>query len=460
MDFISLLIGLVVGSVAAWLISRFHFQSLKGLSQQEAESLRGELETLKTENGRSAERISLLDQNLTKTGEELSDARGTIIDLTSRLSRSQADLANLQERLQTQKQEIEALQTHLVEQFDSIANRILLDSSQQIQKQHKDKLEDILTPLRDKIERFEKKVDDTHKENIRDNQSLKEQIANLQKLNQSIGEEAKNLTTALKGQSKTQGNWGEVILERILEKSGLVKGREYTVQTSLTGEDGRRLQPDVIINLPESKNLVIDSKVSLSAYERYCSTDDEEQRAIELKEHIGSVRKHIKELSSKNYQNLYQLTSLDFVLMFIPIEPAFNEAVNADLELYQEAFERNIVVVSTSSLLATLRTIASIWRQENQSRNAMEIARQGGDLYDKFVGFVEDLVQLGKRIHATDEAYQEAMKKLVEGKGNLVKRAEEMKSLGAKATKSIPPKILERAEAGETAYLKGGSGDS
>lgn len=460
MDFISLLIGLVVGSVAAWLISRFHFQSLKGLSQQEAESLRGELETLKTENGRSAERISLLDQNLTKTGEELSDARGTIIDLTSRLSRSQADLANLQERLQTQKQEIEALQTHLVEQFDSIANRILLDSSQQIQKQHKDKLEDILTPLRDKIERFEKKVDDTHKENIRDNQSLKEQIANLQKLNQSIGEEAKNLTTALKGQSKTQGNWGEVILERILEKSGLVKGREYTVQTSLTGEDGRRLQPDVIINLPESKNLVIDSKVSLSAYERYCSTDDEEQRAIELKEHIGSVRKHIKELSSKNYQNLYQLTSLDFVLMFIPIEPAFNEAVNADLELYQEAFERNIVVVSTSSLLATLRTIASIWRQENQSRNAMEIARQGGDLYDKFVGFVEDLVQLGKRIRATDEAYQEAMKKLVEGKGNLVKRAEEMKSLGAKATKSIPPKILERAEAGETAYLKGGSGDS
>lgn len=460
MDVISLLIGLAIGSVAAWLVSRYHFRSLKGLTPQEADALHGELETARTDNGRAAERISLLDQNLSKTSTELSGARDSIIDLTSRLSKSQADLANLQERLQTQKQEIEDLQTRLVEQFDSIANRILLDSSQQIQKQHKERLEDILTPLRDKIERFEKKVDDTHKENIRDNQSLKEQIASLQKLNQSIGEEAKNLTIALKGQSKTQGNWGEVILERILEKSGLVKGREYTVQTSLTGEDGRRLQPDVIINLPENKNLVIDSKVSLSAYERYCNVEDETQRAIELREHLASVRKHIKELGGKNYQNLYQLASLDFVLMFIPIEPAFNEAIHADLELYQEAFEKNIVIVSTSSLLATLRTIASIWRQENQSRNALEIARQGGDLYDKFVAFVDDLVQVGKRIHATDEAYQEAMKKLVEGKGNLVRRAEEMKSLGAKASKSMSAKILERAETDETTYLTRGSGDS
>ncbi len=460
MDVISLLIGLVLGSVAAWLVSRYYFRSLKGLTPQEADVLRGELETAKAELGRASERTSLLDQNLNKISAELSTARETIIDRTAQLSRSQADLANIQERLQTQKKEIEELQKRLVEQFDSIANRILLDSSQQIQKQHKEKLEDILTPLRDKIERFEKKVDDTHKENIRDNQSLKEQIASLQKLNQSIGEEAKNLTIALKGQSKTQGNWGEVILERILEKSGLVKGREYTVQTSLTGDDGRRLQPDVIINLPENKNLVIDSKVSLSAYERYCSADDEEQRALELKDHIASVRKHIKELGGKNYQNLYQLASLDFVLMFIPVEPAFNEAVRADLELYQEALEKNIVLVSTSSLFATLRTIATIWRQENQNRNALEIARQGGDLYDKFVAFVDDLIQVGKRIQATDDAYHEAMKKLVEGKGNLVRRAEEMKALGAKASKSMSAKILDRADSEKTLALPRGSGDA
>ena len=264
-------------------------------------------------------------------------------------------------------------------------------------------------------------------------------------MNQEITKEAKNLTEALKGQSKTQGNWGEFILESILEKSGLVKGREYLVQESITAESGKRFQPDIIIKLPENKSIVIDSKVSLVGYEKIVSSENENEKQLGLREHINSIRSHIKNLSSKNYQNLYQLESLDFVLMFMPIEPAFALAVQQDPQIFNDAFEQNIVIVSPSTLLATLRTIASIWRQEKQNKNAVEIARQSGELLDKFIAFVEDLISVGKGLDSTKENYVKAMNKLVEGRGNLVSRTEKIKQLGAKANKTLPPSILNRS---------------
>jgi DNA recombination protein RmuC len=268
-----------------------------------------------------------------------------------------------------------------------------------------------------------------------------------------MSKDATNLTNALKGQTKTQGNWGEFILENILEKSGLEKGREYSVQTSMTNETGRRYQPDVLVNLPENKTIVVDSKVSLVAYEKFCSADDEAEKAAALKEHILSIRNHIKELSAKNYQNLYQIQSLDFVLMFLPVEPAFSLAVQYDSGIFNDAFEKNIVIVSPSTLLATLRTIASIWRQENQNKNALEIARQSGALYDKFVGFVDDLINVGNKIDAAKGSYTDAMKKLHEGGGNLVSRTERIKKLGAKTTKSLPKSLLDRTDEDEPEEL-------
>ena len=263
-----------------------------------------------------------------------------------------------------------------------------------------------------------------------------------------MSEEALNLTKALKGDSKKQGNWGELILEKVLEKSGLTKGREYDVQQSFTMEDGSRLQPDVIIRLPDSKNLIVDSKVSLVAYERYIASDDDDKASQDafLKEHILSIRTHIKGLSGKNYQNLYGVGSPDFVLLFIPIEPAFILSISTDNDLYNDAFDKNVVLVSPTTLLATLRTIANVWKQEYQSQNAMEIAKQGADMYDKFVAFTEDLIKVGKLMDDSKKTYSEAMNKLYDGKGNLVRRAENMKKLGIKASKQLPQGLVDRAE--------------
>ena len=260
-----------------------------------------------------------------------------------------------------------------------------------------------------------------------------------------MSKDATNLTKAIKGDSKVQGGMGEIILERVLERSGLMKDREYFVQESFTSEDGRRRQPDVIIKLPEGKNIIIDSKMSLTDYERYFSAENEEEQLLALKSHVQSIKRHIKQLSEKNYHNVYNIGSLDFVLMFIPIEPAFGLAVHYDNELFAEAFERNIVIVSTSTLLATLKTIASIWRQEKQNQNAQEIARQSGALYDKFVGLVEDLIEIGKKMDMSKKSYESAMKKLSLGTGNLVGRAEKIKELGAKTTKTLPAELLNRA---------------
>jgi len=442
MEILFLVIGLVIGFIIAF----FFLKSKKTIPIEEVNRLNEEINSLKVEAGKFSERIKLLEGDKTSLQSDLKNEREKSEKLTSENSSLRSDYANLQTKLSEQKAEIEELQQKFTKEFENLANRIFKEKTDEFSKQSKTNLQEILNPLKERITEFQSKVEETNKESIRGHASLREQLSMLKDMNQQITQEAKNLTEALKGQSKTQGNWGEFILESILEKSGLVKGREYVVQESLTTESGKRFQPDVIIKLPENKSIVIDSKVSLVAYEKFISSDDEHQKELALREHINSIRSHIKNLSSKNYQNLYQLESLDFVLMFMPVEPAFALAVQNDQTIFNDAFEMNIVIVSPSTLLATLRTISSIWRQEKQNRNAMEIAKQSGDMLDKFTAFVEDLLTVGKGLISVKDNYDKAMNKLTDGRGNLISRVERIKELGAKTSKSLPPAILNRAK--------------
>lgn len=362
------------------------------------------------------------------------------------LAELNADYRNLKERLQEQKQEFEQLREKFEVQFENLANKILDEKSKKFTEQNREKLDQILKPLGEKIEQFKKQVADSYEKETRDRVSLKEQIIKMAELNQKMTDEAKNLTKALKGDSKKQGNWGEVILQRILEKSGLRKDHEYEIQQSHTTEDGRRLQPDVVIRLPDEKRLIVDSKVSLTAYERYVSADDDLEQEKALKDHVQSVRAHVKGLSSKNYQKIYEGKSPDFVLLFIPVEPAFAAALQGAQDLYQEAFERNIVIVSPSTLLATLATIDNIWKQEYQNKNAMEIASRGGALYDKFQLFVESMQDIGQRIDQTQKSYDTAMNRLTTGNGNVMRQVEMLRELGAKVSKQLPEELLDRSE--------------
>ncbi|HEY4800577.1 MAG TPA: DNA recombination protein RmuC [Bacteroidia bacterium] len=368
-----------------------------------------------------------------------------VVDLTRELATQTAVNKNLEEKLKGQKEELDGLQKTFTGQFENLANKILEDKSKKFTEQNKLNLETILNPLKDNITKFEKKVDDTYKAEASERNSLKGEIKMLLTLNKQISEEANNLAKALKGDTKKQGNWGEIILEKVLERSGLQKGVEYEMQVSMNTEDGKRVQPDVIINLPDKKHIVVDSKVSLVAYEAFVNSQTDAERSTHLQAHIASVKNHIKGLSEKNYQSLGQLNTPDFVLLFMPIESSFSLAVQADNELFNFAWEKKIVIVSPSTLLATLRTIASIWKQERQTKNAIEIARQSGELYDKFVGFLSDLIEVGKKMDATKKSYEEAMNKFSSGRGNLIKRAETIKELGAKTTKDIPNSLIERA---------------
>lgn len=440
MEIIFLLLGLIIGFLIAFLL----LKSKKTIPVEEVNKLIEEINSLKIDNIKLSERIKLLDEDKISLQTELKSERDKSEKLTSEHSSLKSNYNNLQVKLNEQKAEIEELQQKFVKEFENLANKIFEEKSAKFTEQNKEKISEILNPLKDKINEFERKVEESSKESIKGHSSLKEQLEMLRQMNQQITQEAKNLTEALKGQTKTQGNWGEFILESILEKSGLVKGREYFVQESLMTESGKRFQPDVIVNLPENKSIIIDSKVSLNAYERYISAEDDNEKSKSLREHIISIRSHLKNLSSKNYQTIYQLNSLDFVLMFMPIEPAFALAVQQDSNLFNDAFEMNIVIVSPSTLLATLRTIASIWRQENQNKNALEIAKQAGALYDKFVNFYNDLLEVGKKLDSAKDSYEEAMKKVHDGRGNLIAGVEKIKQLGAKASKSIPSAALNR----------------
>jgi DNA recombination protein RmuC len=369
-----------------------------------------------------------------------------VLELSNSLTSAQTQTKYIEARLAEQKEELNLLQQKFTKDFELVANKILEEKTQKFTDQNRQSLDVILNPLKEKIKDFEDKVQKVYDTEAAERNMLKGEIKQLMSLNQQMHVDTQNLTKALKGDTKTQGNWGEFILENILEKSGLVKDSEYKTQASITTEDGKRYQPDVLINLPDGKCLIIDSKVSLVAYERFVSSDDDAVRLLAVKEHVQSLRNHIKGLSDKNYQNLYGVKSLDFVLLFMPIEPAFALAVQNDAQLFNDAFERNIVIVSPSTLLATLRTVANIWRQEYQNKNAVDIANKAGDMYDKFVGFVDDLISLGNKMRDSQKAYESAMNKLHQGTGNLVKRSEDLKKLGAKASKSLPPALLERAD--------------
>jgi DNA recombination protein RmuC len=392
------------------------------------------------------ERLASSASVFQKTEEALKSEREKVLKLSTDYSRMETLNTSLTEKIAESQVQMQALNERFTKEFENLSNRILEENSKKFTEQNKTNLEQILSPLRDRIKDFEKKVDDSYKSESVERNSLKGEIKSLIELNKQISDEANNLAKALKGDTKKQGNWGEIILERILERSGLVKGQEYEVQVSTTNDTGRRFQPDVIIYLPENKHIIIDAKVSLVAYESMvnCANEDDIEKC--LRDHITSVKNHIRILSEKEYQHLPGMNSPDFVLLFMPIESSFGFAVQADNELFAYAWDRKIVIVSPSTLLATLRTISSLWKQEKQTRNAIEIATMAGGLYDKFVNFHKDMTDVSSKLDAAKKSHDEALKKLSEGPGNIVKKIADLKKMGAKATKELPASILENAD--------------
>lgn len=419
-------------------------------------SANGKIQIIENANSTQKIQIDQLQQQLTQSNNqsekireqarlELEKLRSDKEYISIQYTKKSADYENLFQKQAEQKLEIEQLQDKFTKEFENLANKILEEKSTKFTQQNKENLSHLLNPLQEKIQLFEKKVEDTHKESIDYHAALRQQILGLKEMNVQMSKETLNLTRALKGDSKMQGNWGELILERVLEKSGLEKGREYEVQQSFTNSEGGRIFPDVIVNLPDGKKMIIDSKVSLVAYEKLINTDAEQEKNLFLKEHTQSIKRHIDQLSAKNYQDIYKMESPNFVLLFIPIEPAFAAALNDDDSLYNKAFERNIIIVTPTTLLATLRTIDSMWTHQKQQENAFEIARQAGALYDKFEGFVRDLIKIGKKIDESKLEYSSAMNKLFDGKGNLINSVEKLKKMGAKAKKSLPESVIKRA---------------
>lgn len=361
------------------------------------------------------------------------------------LERSKTEYRYLKDKLETQKEELLEIRKKFTAEFEHLATKILKENSAEFTAANQKNIGEVLIPLKEKLQQFEKKVDDTYQKGLKDQTDLRAELKKLYELNARISEEAGNLTKALKGDVKKQGNWGEVVLERILERSGLNEGQNgYQKQYNDLSADGRRIQPDVVVNLPDEKHIIIDAKVSLVAYERVVNAITEEDRLKHIKDHLFSLRAHIKGLSEKHYQTARMLNSPDFVLLFTPVEASFSLAVQEDQDIFSYAWDQKVVLVSPSTLLATLRTIASIWQQENQTRNALEIARQGGALYDKFVGFIGDMEKIGNHLHNSQSSYNDAMNKLSEGRGNLVRSTQKLKELGAKASREIPGNLLHK----------------
>jgi DNA recombination protein RmuC len=433
-------IGLLVGVIVTWLVLRERISSA-------AEKARGESQI---EVARQNERLTALHEDvkrLTSEKENLAELRDQLTAEQQRLSTKVAELATILEsersRTVENMQLLKNAEEQLANRFKSLASEILEDKSRRFTEQNQTNLNQLLEPLKVKITEFQGKVQEVYVQEGKDRSALAEQVRQLMTLNSQLSKDAHNLTSALKGQSKTQGNWGEFILERVLETSGLRKGHEYDVQESHTREDGSRAQPDVVVHMPDDRHLIVDAKVSLKAYEEYANAETDHQRDSAMKRHLDSVRGHIKELSVKNYQQLYGLKSLDFVLMFIPVEPAFMLAISHDSDLWQDAWKKNVLLVSPSTLLFVLRTVAHLWRQEQQNRNAQEIASRGAELYDKLVGFVEDLDSLGTRLHQAQKAYDGAYNKFAGGRGNVIRQAEMLKELGVKPTKQLPQDLTD-----------------
>lgn len=391
---------------------------------------------------KAEERAALLKEEKERLYIELLSERQKLADINQSYESTRTYYIAQQEKITEQKAEIEKLQEKFTKEFELIAGKILEEKTQRFTETNKTNLDQLLNPLKENIKAFEDKVEKVYKSESDERNVLKGEISKLMELNRQISQEAHNLTKALKADSKKQGNWGEVVLDRILEASGLVNGESYSKQSGFSDENGNRLLPDVIIHLPEKKHLIIDSKVSLLAYERLVNCEEDALKAQYLGEHILSIKNHIKNLCSKNYCDLYGINSPDFVLLFIPIESSFAIAVQHDIELFEFAWNKRVVIVTPSTLLATLKTTASIWKQEQQTRNAIDIATKAGALYDKFVGFINDLKRVGDNLDKAKESYSDAFGKLSTGSGNLIGRVENLKKLGAKTTKQIEEKFL------------------
>lgn len=482
--FTSLFVGLLVGAVAMWLVLRARISSAemqaKGESQVEIARINERLAASQEDSKRLViehdnlqkqatlwrdqldesrdERAQLVERSvrqaeqlasLQKEKESLAALRDQLIAERQRLSNQVAELATALESERSQSAEkIELLKNaeeQLSNRFKTLASEILEDKTKRFTEQNKTNLDQLLEPLKVKITEFQGKVQEVYVQEGKDRSALAEQVKQLMALNNQLSKDAHNLTSALKGQAKAQGNWGELILERVLEASGLRKGHEYDVQESHTRADGSRAQPDVVVHLPEDRHLIVDAKVSLTAYEEHANAETDHQRDTAMKRHLDSVRAHIKELSEKNYQQLYGLQSLDFVLMFIPVEPAFMLAISHDSDLWQNAWKKNVLLVSPSTLLFVVRTVAHLWRQEQQNRNAQDIASRGAELYDKLAGFVEDLDTLGNRLQQAQKAYDGAYNKFTGGRGNVIRQAEMLKELGVKPTKQFSQNLIDSA---------------
>jgi len=427
------LIGLFIGK----LLSKLNFEKENTATEKEKSALEERLILLQqskeiTENNFIASQAALKEKQQEKE------------NLITTNTRQDAEIHNLQQKLVENKGEVEKLNEKFTKEFENLATRILDENSTKFKNQNKESISAILNPLKEKIEGFEKKVTETQEKSIGMHSALREQLGHLKDLNLQMSKEAINLTKALKGDNKTQGDWGETQLEILLEKAKLTKGIHYSTQGGFRDDEGKVKKPDFIINLPDNRHLIVDSKVSLTAYEGYFSSENEIEKEAFLSKHIKSIRDHFKDLSSKKYDALYEINSPDYVLMFVPIEPALMIALNKVNDLYLEALDKNIVLVSTSTLLATLSTVSSMWRQENQKKNVLEISKQAGALYDQFVNLTEDLIKVGNQLKTVQGSYDSSMKKLT-GRGNLIKKVENIKQLGVSTSKSIHQNLLDRA---------------
>lgn len=475
---IYIIVALLTGASVVWLVLRERLARVKADAQVELARLNERLSAAQAEAVRqiaaradAESTLQQLEQDMGDLREKTGAAESTVAGQLAQLSATQREkdeLAALRDQLTAERQRLSnqvaelsasldaergkaaenlavlnSARAELSNQFKVLANEVLEDKSKRFAEQNQTNISQLLEPLKVKISEFQGEVQKVYVQEGKDRSALAEQVKQLMSLNSQLSRDAHNLTSALKGQAKTQGNWGELILEKVLEASGLRKGHEYDVQESHTRADGTRAQPDVVVHLPEDKHLIVDAKVSLTAYEQHANAETDLARDAAMKRHLDSVRAHIRELSEKNYQQLYGLKSLDFVLMFIPVEPAFMLAISHDSELWQDAWKKNVLLVSPSTLLFVVRTVAHLWRQEQQNRNAQEIATRGAELYDKLTGFVEDLDKLGERLNQARDVYDKAYGKFTSGRGNVIRQAEMLKGLGVKPVKQLPQKLTD-----------------